>query len=348
MRTLVSLAALGIILSLVHFASDVVTPFLIGAVLAVAFQPLSSALDRRGVPPIVAAAITTAVVLAIVAIGGFMVYLAASNLATDIPLYGDRAAALRDELAAWMSRRGMLDAARSVREFSFGAPATDFASSVAMRATGFAQGLFFVLVVTAFIQLEATGYRKKLARVLGGVRKTRWLSGALHEIQRYLIVKLAVSVANGVLLGVWCKVWGIDSPMLWGLLAFGLNFIPFLGSILAAIPPILLGLMEGGPGTAAGVASGYLAVNLIVDNILEPRILGRVMGLSPLILLLAMLVWGLVLGPIGAMLSVPLTMTLKLVLERDPELRKFALLMGSSDEPPPPPVTAPLERVTAS
>ena len=335
MRTLVSLAALGVILTLVHLASDVVTPFLIGAVLAVAFQPLSTALDRRGLPPIVAAAVTTSIVLAIVAFGGFLIYIAGSNLAAEMPTHGARAAELRDNFSIWLADRGMYDAARSVKEFSFSAPATTFASNMAMRATHFAQSLFFVLVVTAFIQLEATGYRRKLARVLGGVRKTRWLSGAMSDIQRYLIVKLALSAANGILLGIWCAVWGVDSPLLWGIIAFGLNFIPFIGSILAAIPPILFGLVEGGPTTAIGVASGYLMVNLAVDNIIEPRILGRAMGLSPLVLLLAMLVWGLVLGPVGAMLSVPLTMTLKLVLERDPELRKFAIMMGSEDEPTP-------------
>ena len=157
----------------------------------------------------------------------------------------------------------------------------------------------------------------------------------MSDIQRYLIVKLALSAAYCILLGIWCAVWGVDSPLLWGIIAFGLNFIPFIGSILAAIPPILFGLVEGGPTTAIGVASGYLMVNLAVDNIIEPRILGRAMGLTPLVLLLAMLVWGLVLGPVGAMLSVPLTMTLKLVLERDPELRKFAIMMGSEDEPTP-------------
>jgi AI-2 transport protein TqsA len=336
MRTLVSLAALGIILALVHIAADVVAPFLIGAVLAVAFQPLSSALHARGIPVVVSAGITTVVVLTVVALGGFLMYVAASSLAADLPEHSARAADLRDRFASWLAGHEMKDAARSVREFSLSGPAAEFAGNVAFRAVDFVRGLIFVLIVTAFIQLEATGYRRKLARVLGGVRKTRWLGGAMQEVQRYLIVKLVVSVTNGILLGLWCWLWGVDSPLLWGLLAFGLNYIPFLGSILAAAPPILLGIMEGGIWTGVGVAVGYLAVNLVVDNIVEPRILGRVMGLSPLVLLLAMLIWGLVLGPIGAMLSVPLTMTVKLILERDPDLQKFAILMGPSQEPPMP------------
>jgi AI-2 transport protein TqsA len=334
MRTTVTLASIGIILALVHIAADVVTPFLIGAVLAVAFQPLSTVLRNRGLPTVVSVAITTLLVLSIVALGGFLIYVAASSLAADLPEHGVRAAALRDSFASWLDANRLHDAARSVREFSLSGPATRMAGDAALRATGMLQGLFFVLVVTAFIQLEATGYRRKLAKVLGGVRKTRWLSGALHEIQRYLIVKLILSASNGVLLGLWCWLWGVDSPLLWGLLAFGLNFIPFVGSLLAAIPPIFLAVIEGGIGSGLGVASGYVMVNLVVDSIVEPRILGRAMGLSPLVLLLAMLIWGLVLGPIGAMLSVPLTMTVKLVLERDPELRKFAILMGPSEDPP--------------
>jgi predicted PurR-regulated permease PerM len=226
----------------------------------------------------------------------------------------------------------MHGAAASVRRFDVTGPATRLLESSFFQATAFVQTLFLVVVITAFMQMEATVYRRKLVRALGSPRSMRWVEGGLREVQRYLVIKASVSLANGVLLGAWCWLWGVDSPLLWGVLACVLNFIPVIGSIVAAIPPILLALVSGGPGAAVGVATGYLAVNVLVDNLLEPRILGHSLGLSPLVVLMSMLIWGFVLGPVGAILSVPLTMAVKILFERDEDLRRIALLMSDRSE----------------
>jgi AI-2 transport protein TqsA len=123
---------------------------------------------------------------------------------------------------------------------------------------------------------------------------------------------------------------------MWGVLAFALNFIPVIGSIIAAIPPIALALLGDGPSIAIGVATGYILVNLVVDNILEPRIMGQAVGLSPLVVLFAMLVWGFVLGPVGAILAVPLTMAVKIMFEHHPDLERFAFIMGEGSTVRPP------------
>lgn len=335
MRALVSIAAILVILAMVHIAADVVTPFLLGGALAVAFQPIAAALDRRGFPPVVAALITVTTVLTVVAMAGLMIYVACTDLVGDLPRYGESLTALKGSLAEWLSKHGFHDASASVAAYDVTGPFNRAMQSMALQLGGYARGLFFVLVVTTFFQLEGAVTRRKLARAFGGRHQAMWLEGALRDVQRYLIVKLAFSATNGILLGTWCWVCGIESPLLWGIVAFALNFVPFVGSVLAAIPPILLGLVEGGPTTALAVGSGYLAVNLLVDNVVEPRLMGRTLGLSPLVLLLAMFVWGLVLGPVGAILSVPLTMTIKLILERgDRDLRKIAMLMGNGDNAP--------------
>jgi AI-2 transport protein TqsA len=332
MRLLVTLVCIGILLALVHLAAAVVTPFLLAATLAIAFQPLAIGMARRGLPPVVAALATTVLVLGVVAAAGALFYVAASDLAGDLPVYQERIETLKTDVSIWLDSREMRGAAASVRRFDLTAPATRLLQSSFFQATAFVQGLFLVVVITAFMQMEASMYRRKLARALGDQRSVRWLDGGLREVQRYLVIKAMVSLANGVLLGGWCWLWGIDNPLLWGVLAFVLNFVPVIGSILAAVPPILLGLVGGGPDVALGVASGYLLVNLVVDNILEPRIMGHTLGLSPLVILMSMLVWGFVLGPVGAILSVPLTMAVKILFERDPDLKRLAMLMGNGSE----------------
>jgi predicted PurR-regulated permease PerM len=121
---------------------------------------------------------------------------------------------------------------------------------------------------------------------------------------------------------------GLDFPLLWGLLAFVLNYIPTFGSFIAAIPPIALALVQYGIGKAVIVLIGYLLVNVVMGNIVEPRVMGHSMGLSPLVVFVSLLAWGWVLGGVGMFMAVPLTMALKIILDSDPSSHWIAVLMG--------------------
>ena len=129
--------------------------------------------------------------------------------------------------------------------------------------------------------------------------------------------------------------FGLPHPILWGLLACLLNFVPVLGSLLAAVPPILLGLAEFGPEKAAALAAGFMAINFLVGNWLEPRAMGKGLGLSPLVVLLSLLFWGWIWGPAGMLLSVPMTVSVKLVLENFEGGRRIAVFLGGAVKPPP-------------
>ena len=130
----------------------------------------------------------------------------------------------------------------------------------------------------------------------------------------------------------WLTFFGIDFPVLWGLLAFILNFVPNVGSILAAIPAVLLAIIQLGFMKAGIIVLGYLTVNVTIGSILEPRLLGKGLGLSPLIVFLSLVFWGWVLGPVGMLLSVPLTMIAKIALENSEGTKWISILMGSESE----------------
>jgi AI-2 transport protein TqsA len=311
-----------------------VIPLILALALATAFQPIAHRIARRGWPPVVTAIISTLMVLVIVGVVGALVYAAATDLAASLPAYGQQLQDLQVGLADWLQRRSLESAAATVRTYDLSAPLASFAQSSLLGIGSYLQTLFFVLVITAFIQLEARHYRRKLIKTFEGPRSVRGIMTGLHEVQRYMFVKVLLSAANGVFLGLWCWMWGVDSPLMWGVLAFALNFIPVIGSVIAAAPPIALGLLAHGIGNAAGVAAGYVLVNIVVDNIIEPRVMGRTVGLSPLVVVLAMLIWGFVLGPVGAILAVPLTMAIKIVFEHDPELQTIAFVMGEGSTVP--------------
>ncbi|MCW1885979.1 AI-2E family transporter [Luteolibacter flavescens] len=188
-----------------------------------------------------------------------------------------------------------------------------------------------VIVLTIFMLSEAQGFSRRF----GAIRAARGpnferLSGAMLDTQRYLGIKTVISLATGVLAGILCWVAGIDFFLLWGILAFVMNFIPAVGSLIASVPPILLALIakDGGTTNAIVVAGGYGLINMFLDNFVQPTLLGKRFGLSILVVVLCVLFWGWLWGLIGIVLAVPLTMILKVILDNSDEFRWVAVAIG--------------------
>jgi predicted PurR-regulated permease PerM len=188
---------------------------------------------------------------------------------------------------------------------------------------------FIVVLVAIFILLEGTALPDKVRRV-PGVSNEAWthLNQIVADLRRYMFLKTVMSLLTGALVTLWLLLLEVDFAILFGALAFALNYIPVIGSIVAAVPGILLAFIEYGLGTGAITALGYVAINVGVSNGLEPRYLGNGLGLSPLVVIVSVLFWGWVLGPMGMLLSVPLTMSLKIALESDEGTRWLAVLLS--------------------
>jgi predicted PurR-regulated permease PerM len=151
-----------------------------------------------------------------------------------------------------------------------------------------------------------------------------------QQVQKYLVIKTAISATVGTLVGLWVAAFGLDFPLLWGLLAFLFNFIPNLGSIFAAIPAVLLAIVQFGPGRAAVIAVGYVVINIVLGNFMEPTLMGRRLGLSTLVVFVSLVFWGWVWGPVGMLFSVPLTMVIKIALENTEEFRWVAVMLDAN------------------
>ena len=155
-----------------------------------------------------------------------------------------------------------------------------------------------------------------------------------RKLNRYVAIKTMISLGTGLLVWGWTSIWGVEFAFLWGVLAFVLNYIPNIGSILAAVPAVIIVMLFRGLAEAGLVALGYLAINVGLGSILEPRFMGRGLGLSPLVVFLSLVFWAWVLGPIGMLLAVPLTMTLKIALQSSVRTRWAAILLGQEAPPP--------------
>ncbi len=330
-RLLFILACLVVVVYGIRFTAPIMLPSAMALFLAVLSLPILLALQRRGVPKFLAIALT---VLVDVAVLGLVVLLASQSVSqfqAQLPRYAVRLQSLQEAWIAGLEARLGIPIGKYVTtELINPSAVVDLVGSTVGRIAQFVSTTFLVLLVMIFMLSEATVFPAKV-RVVMGVADEDRLTKVVSEIQSYLGIKTMVSLATGVLLGVWAYVLDLDFPVLLGLTAFVLNYVPTVGSIIAAAPAILLSLiLHGTLGHAALVASGYAVVNLVFGNFLEPHLMGRRLGMSTLVVILSLVFWGWAWGPIGALLSVPLTVVVKIWMENTQDLRWVAVLLDKS------------------
>jgi predicted PurR-regulated permease PerM len=181
--------------------------------------------------------------------------------------------------------------------------------------------------------LEARSILRKLAEILQDPEESLPRFESFSEtINRYMAIKTTTSALTGILAYALNVLLGVDFAVLWGLLAFLLNYVPNIGSFIAAVPAVLLAAVQLGLGEAAFLGVAYFALNTVVGGMFEPRFMGQGLGLSTLVVWLSLVFWGWALGPVGMLLSVPLTVTLRIALEHRPDTHWIAVLLGPARE----------------
>ncbi|MFA7056227.1 MAG: AI-2E family transporter [Candidatus Cloacimonadales bacterium] len=195
------------------------------------------------------------------------------------------------------------------------------------------KNMLLILIAMVFMLIEMDCFKYKLSLLSEAHPETKVsVDKFFTSLRKYIGNKTLISLGTGIIITIILSAIGLDFALLWGLLAFLLNFIPTIGSIIAGIPPIILALVQLGPGYALVVLLGYAATNFIIGNILDPRIMGYSLGLSTIVVFISLLFWGWVFGFLGMLLAVPLTMTVKIGLESSKKSKHLALLMSSNRE----------------
>lgn len=329
--TAISLAAIVVIIYGMQSAKVLLVPFLLAVFLALITVRPTLWLQRHRVPSIIATLIIVISIMLVLAIVGTIVGASIAEFTAALPSYQERLDQLVDQILR-LAAEHLSDekTVRSLGELVDPAWAMRLAASILNALRDVLTNTFLILFTLVFILLEASSMQTKIRAAFGGGSDTfDRARGFLRNLGRYLGIKTAVSITTGLLAGCLCWMVGLDFALLWGMLAFLLNYVPTIGSIIAAVPAVLLALVQLGVPEASTIAIGYVAINITFGNFLEPRLLGHGVGISPLVVFTGLIIWGWVLGPVGMLLSVPLTMTLKLALESDERTRWIAILLGS-------------------
>jgi AI-2 transport protein TqsA len=251
------------------------------------------------------------------------------NFRQDIPTYSAKLTAMSTSIQQWLSQRGIaIDSEQWSSSFNPGAVMGVVGNTLASFGNVMTNAVMILLTVI-FILAENVSFGEKLRSATGSNNSQEWLRTFSDSVHSYLAIKAAISLLTGLVIFVWLTILGVDYAVLWGLIAFLLNFIPTVGSFIAAVPAVLLALVQLGVFEACLTLAGFVVVNLIMGNVLEPRWMGRGLNLSPLVVFVSLVLWGWVLGPVGMLLSIPLTIMLKIALESQDETRWIGIMLGA-------------------
>ncbi len=332
-------ACLIIIAAGLKSAQDLMVPFLLAAFIATIAATPMFWMQSKGMPATFALPLVMVLMIFIVMLLGAMVAQSASAFTAKLPFYQERLLSFQADMNAfiepWAARFEVPNPLQSVFASFSPNTALELAGNTLSRLGGVLSNSFLIILTVIFILAEAASFPRKLSDVLNDPeRDLPYFARFAENVNRYIAIKTTVSAITGLLATLMLWVLGVDFPILWGLLAFLLNYVPTIGSLIAAIPPVLLALVQFGPGPAIGTAVGFFAINVVMGNGVEPRFMGKGLGLSTLVVFLSLVVWGWVLGPVGMLLSVPLTMTAKIALEANPDTAWIAHLLGPADALP--------------
>lgn len=334
-RSLVVVAALVVIVAGLKLAGAVLVPFLMAVFLSVLATPMVLWIEQRGVPPAWAVSLTMVAVLGAMVGLGALVTGSVAGFEQALPGYRAALDVVFDDLVQRLTAYG-IDVEQALRDQSIEpGMVLGMAGSFVGNVIAALSNTALVLLTMVFFLLEVAGFPAKLRAALGDpAADLSEFTEIMAEVQRYLVLKTAVSAVTGVCVALLLAAVGVDFAVLWGLVAFLLNFIPNIGSIIAAVPAMAVALVQPGLGLLPmlAVGLGYLVINMVIGNIIEPQLTGRRLGLSPLVVFLSLVFWGWVWGSVGMLLSVPLTIVVRIVLERSPSLRWIAVLLGPSPE----------------
>ena len=320
-RTLLVMAAFVVVVGAIKLASDLVIPLMLSVFIALVVSPLLRWFKKLGMP----SGLAIVLVLVLLSLSGLLLVAVVGSSVNDfrdnLPLYTERLKLLSAEILTWFTAKGVeIDSEQWSSIFNPGMVMQFFGKTLASLGSVMSN-ILMILFTVLFILTEEVGFADKLTAARGDEEASKGITHFSHSLNSYMAIKTIISLVTGfiVLIGTW--VMGLDYPALWGMLAFLLNFIPTVGSIIAAVPAVLLAIIQLGMLEAGIIATIYLVANFVM---------GKGLNLSTFVVWVSLIFWGWVLGPVGMLLSVPLTIMIKIAMESHEETRWIGILLGAS------------------
>jgi predicted PurR-regulated permease PerM len=323
------LASFVIIVAGMKAAESIIVPFLLSVFISIIALPPFLWMQQKRIPRAAALVVIILVFLSSIFLIGVLIGTSVNDFSTKLPFYEEKLQNQTQAVITWLIENEFVEPEFQISNaFNPGVILNIVGDTFNQVSNLFANG-FLILLTVIFMMLEEVSIPVKIKKMVSNPEASfSRIQAVSQNINKYIAIKTVISLVTGLLVYFLLLIIGIDYPLLWAVLAFALNFIPTIGSIIALIPPVLLTIIQFGFGKAVIVLIGFVVINTIMGNILEPKFMGKGLGLSTLVVFLSLIFWGWVLGPIGMLLSVPLTITIKIALDSSDETRWLAILLG--------------------
>ncbi|WP_307858549.1 AI-2E family transporter [Microbacterium flavescens] len=339
LRTLLGLAAAVVVLAGVYFARELVGPLVLAIVLVIICEPVRRPLEGRGWPHWTGTTAVIVVAYLVLGVMGALLWLAGTQFARLVGEFSDELQAGVQNFLGWLRSAGLddqaADAAAAVLDPEM---LVGLASSIGGAVLAVGTALFFVFAYVIFMAADAARYRDA-GRVFGRA-KTAALARIRRlntGVRRYYVVNATFGAIVAIIDG-FALLWlGVPAPLVWAILAFVTNFVPNIGFVLGLIPPAVLAFVVGGWPMLLAVIAIYCVVNVVLQVLVQPKFVSDAVDLSLTLSFFSVIFWTFVIGPLGAILSIPLTLAVRaLVLEGDPQAHWLRWLSGDRSAVPPP------------
>ncbi len=330
---LIHLASLVVILVGMRAASSIITPFLLALFISIIGVSPLVWLKNKGVPNILAVVIVIVIMLMLVTLLGGITGTSIASFSQNLPSYESKLKVLEENWLGSLSRFGVEFHSGNVLKSFDTRKILSFTANILNGVGNIMSTSVLIMLTVFFILMEAGTLPVKIRLTSSNPEAdNEKFKKVIHGVRHYLSIKTLTSLSTGILVWIYLSILGIDYPILWGLIAFLMNYIPNIGSLLAAVPAVLLALVQIGPWGALWTGVGYLVINLVIGSILEPKIMADGLGLSTLVVFVSLVFWGWLLGIVGMFLSVPLTMIAKIYFEANPKTKWIAVYLSSEED----------------
>lgn len=333
LRNVVMFAALIIILGGIKIATPIIVPFLLAIFIAIICNPMVNLMTRFRIPRIIAVFVVLIFAILIGLSITTVIGSSVQELTSNIGSYQNQIKGHYGELVVLLQKYNIKVSSETLLEYFNPGQAVTMVSSMLSSLSGVMANVFLILLTVVFMLLEGEVLPKKLHFMFKDPDfKLAQLDKFLDAVNKYVAIKTIVSIVTGLSVSLMLFLMDVDFYLLWGLTAFLLNYVPNIGSLIAAVPAVILTILQLGLPQAGAVAIGYVSINLVMGNVVEPKFMGKGLGLSTLIVFLSLIFWGWLLGLVGMLLAVPLTMIVKIGLETIDANNWLSILISSDVE----------------
>lgn len=323
-------AASIVIIAGLKAGSEILIILFLSIFISSIFSSLLSYLRKKSIPTFIGYIISLALLIIISMLFAYIINISLQDFATNLPFYEKKFQDLIVDSITVIENYGYtLDKTKILEALSLSSFFA-FTTKILGSIGTFLSKFILVIIGVAFILAEAKSFQTKLRVIFQhNAKKLQHFNLFSYNIRKYFIVKSFTSFLTGFIITVMLQFYGVDYPVLWGVIAALFNFIPVVGSIIAAVPAILISLMNADLNTTIYITIFYLIINISISNILEPKLMGEELGLSPLVIFFSLIFWGWVLGLVGMFLAVPITMTLKIAFDSNKSTKWIGILMSN-------------------